>query len=101
MVGWRQACIDNGRASRRAIARRFSGREVFGRGMGGSLPTAFPAKAGTHLAGDRAVAGWVPAFAGNAILDGLKYRGLLNRWRSRLSLRASLLSERGKTVARR
>jgi hypothetical protein len=29
---------------------------------------AFPAKAGTHQAGDGAVGGWIPAFAGNAEL---------------------------------
>src|SRR5216683_445403 len=32
------------------------------------LKTAFPAKAGIHRAGDRAVEEWVPAFAGNAVL---------------------------------
>ena len=45
---------------------------------------AFPAKAAIHRAGARAADKWVPAFAGNAELNG----------RGRFRLRAVLLCER-------
>src|SRR5712691_13096392 len=43
-------------------------------GHGEFLPSkiAFPAKAGTHQATARAVVGWIPAFAGNAVVSYLR-----------------------------